>query len=167
MGRVATCAGRPFLAGLRGDLIEPQVPKFRPGLLKFAEAPEAIFFTRLLKRSVMFKLRLEPFHRFTEFRRGNLVPVFPMFLEEIIQFQLPGRADRGLQALPDHFSVNFNFPKVIPADNVLQQVRDFRKRAHFPFVERCASRFRGSVSWLSCIGCTIKIHGVQWKNQEQ
>ena len=144
MGRVATCAGRPFLAGLRGDLIEPQVPKFRPGLLKFAEAPEAIFFTRLLKRSVMFKLRLEPFHRFTEFRRGNLVPVFPMFLEEIIQFQLPGRADRGLQALPDHFSVNFNFPKVIPADNVLEQMRHFRKRAPLAIAGQVFLAFPGT-----------------------
>src|ERR1035438_5780120 len=36
---------------------------------------------------------------------------------------------RGLQTLPNGISVNFNFPKVISADNVLKQMRHFRKRA--------------------------------------
>jgi hypothetical protein len=52
-----------------------------------------------------------------------------MLLQKIIQLQLRGCPNRRLQTLPDRFAVNFDFPKVVSADNVLEQMRHFRKRA--------------------------------------
>jgi hypothetical protein len=67
----------------------------------------------------MLKLPLEQFHRLTEFWRVNPVPVFPMLLQKIIQPQLSGCPNRGLQTPPNRLPVNFDFAKVVSADNVL------------------------------------------------
>jgi hypothetical protein len=40
-----------------------------------------------------------------------------------------GCPNRGLQALPDGPAICFDFPKVVPANNVLEQMRHFRRRA--------------------------------------
>ena len=64
-------------------------------------------------------------HRFTEFRRVNLVPVHPLRFQKAVQLQL----GRCLQTQRNRPADNFNFPKAVSADNVLQPMRHFRKRA--------------------------------------
>jgi hypothetical protein len=87
---------RPLLAGLRGDFVQAQTPKFRPGLLELAQTPQSVFFALRLDRRVMLKLPLEQFHRLTELRRVDFVPVFSMLLQEIVQPQLRGCPNRCL-----------------------------------------------------------------------
>jgi len=52
-----------------------------------------------------------------------------MLHEELIQIQLLRCPHGCLQTLPDRLALNFNFPKVVSADNVLQQMWQFRERA--------------------------------------
>ena len=82
--------GRPFLARFWCNLIQSQRPKLRPGFLNFLQTRLPVFLATGFDAGVVFKLLLELLNCLAEFRRGNLVPVFPMLLEKIIQFQLCG-----------------------------------------------------------------------------
>lgn len=81
---------RPILAGLRGDFIEAQFPKLRPGPFQFQNTAETISLAAGFYCRIALQLSFEKLHRLFEFRRINLVPVFPALLEKIIQPQLRG-----------------------------------------------------------------------------
>ena len=70
----------------------------------------------------------------TEFGCRRLVTVLAVHFEKIRRFQLGVRPNGCLQALPDRPAVNFDFAKVVPAANVLEQARHFWKRAPFAVI---------------------------------
>jgi hypothetical protein len=101
-----------------------------------------------LDGGVMLKLPLEQFHRLLEFWRVNLVPVLPMLLQEIIQPQLRGGPHGSLQTPTNGLAVNFDFAKIVPADNVLQQMRHFGKRAPFAVGGQVFGTFAETWLWI-------------------
>jgi len=118
---------RPLLAGLRGDFIDSQRPKFRPSFLKFAETPKAIFFALRFECCVVFKLQFEHLHRFAEFRRFDLVAVFALVLLQISQPQLGSCPNRRLEAHSNQLAVDPNSAIVVAVADVLQQAGNFWK----------------------------------------
>ena len=52
-----------------------------------------------------------------------------MLLENDVESQLRGGPNSRFQIPSDRLAINFNLTNIVSADNVLEQMRHFRKRA--------------------------------------
>jgi len=93
------------------------------------KAQQPVIFNAALYGCIMFKFLFEHFHNLAELWWVDAVSIFPLLFQKIIQPQLGGGPNVVCRLFRIFFAVYFNFPKIVSADNVLKQMRHFRKRA--------------------------------------
>lgn len=139
---------RPFIAGLRGNLVETEFPELRPRQFGLPKTPEPVSLALRLDRRIALKVPFEEVHRLSEYRRREMAAGFLMVFQEIGQPQLGCCPNVGFETFANDLADDFNSAIVIAVADVLQQVRHLWKRAPlaifgqvlFSFLERFALR---------------------------